>query len=54
MFDTILNYIMQGWTVWAGLFAPLPYGDPFLAMATLIALFVFGTKWLIEGSVSGA
>ena len=26
-----------GWDVWAGLFAPLPYGDPY--MAGLVAFF---------------
>ena len=28
-----------GWDVWAGLFAPLPYGDPY--MAGLVAFLAF-------------
>ena len=54
MFDKIQYHVMQAWDVWSGLFQPLPYGDPYIAMGVLIAAFIFGTKWFIEGSVSGA
>jgi len=53
MFNTILHYVMSGWEIWSSLFAPLPYGDPFLAMVVPILMFIFGTKWLIEFNVSG-
>lgn len=37
MFFTFKSIIDGLWGFWSGLFAPLPYGDPYIAV---IALFV--------------
>ena len=54
MFETFQLHVMAAWDIWSSLFAPLPFGDPFIAMTVLILAFVFGTKWIIERSISGA
>ncbi len=53
MFETFQYHVMSAWELWSGLFAPLPYGDPVIAMAVLILIFVFGTKWFLACNVSG-
>ena len=39
--DAIAWFFTTGWNVWSSLFAPLPYGDPYIATAAaLMACYV--------------
>ena len=42
LFDTVTNGIFwffdTGWEIWSSLFAPLPYGDPYIAI--VVAMMV--------------
>ncbi|MEK9725864.1 MAG: hypothetical protein VW405_20595 [Rhodospirillaceae bacterium] len=54
MFDVFQDQVTTVWYLWAGLFEPLPYGDPYIAMLLPILGFIFGTRWVINGSIEGA
>ncbi len=38
MFYALKNIVLGTWDVWCGLFGFMPYGDPYIASATLVAL----------------
>ncbi len=38
MMMTMTNLINQAWIAWSTLFAPLPYGDPYLAVVAIFVL----------------
>ena len=39
--DMIAWFFTTGWKVWSSLFAPLPYGDPYIAIvAALMVCYV--------------
>ncbi|MCH7889737.1 MAG: hypothetical protein IIA00_10755 [Proteobacteria bacterium] len=41
--DAITWFLATGWDIWSSLFAPLPYGDPYIATAAaLIACYMAG------------
>lgn len=45
LFDTVIDGIFwvfgTGWEIWSGLFASLPYGDPYIALtAAMMAIYM--------------
>lgn len=38
------NALTGFWNVWTGLFAPLPYGDPYVAAGALMVLIAMAFK----------
>lgn len=49
MFYAFQIMVLETWDVWTGLFGFVPYGDPYLAIATLIALGAMVVK-MVAGS----
>ncbi|MDD9876266.1 MAG: hypothetical protein OXR84_02360 [Magnetovibrio sp.] len=49
MLYTIESALRDCWHVWSGLFAPLPYGDPYLAGAALTAIILFLCMLIVSG-----
>ena len=49
MFYAIQNIAFKTWSLWSGLFAPLPYGDPFIATLALFVLVAFAAKIIAGG-----
>ncbi len=45
----MLMMIQNAWESWAGLFSAVPYGDPYLAFATLFILVVMAAKIVAGG-----
>ena len=48
---TISQIFIMGYAKWMGLFAPIPYGDPYIGtLAFFVALipFVFIYKWFMS------
>jgi hypothetical protein len=45
----MLMTIQTTWYAWAGLFSGLPYGDPYLAFATLFILVITAAKIVAGG-----
>ena len=35
---------LDTWGVWSGLFAPIPYGDPYVATAVLLGAVAFVSR----------
>ncbi len=52
-FDTAIGglywVIDTGWNIWSGLFSPLPYGDPYIAIAAAMIVFYMASKIIIPG-----
>ncbi len=46
MFFTFKSIIGGLWGFWSGLFAPLPYGDPYIAGTTLLVAIAVVCKLL--------
>jgi hypothetical protein len=44
MFYTFQDAVHTLWRWWSGLFEPLPYGDPYLAVATMAVVIVVSAK----------
>jgi hypothetical protein len=44
--DGAIWFLATGWKVWSSLFAPLPYGDPYLAIASAMVIIVIALKIL--------
>ncbi len=42
--DGIYWFFDTGWDIWSGLFAPLPYGDPYIAIVAAMAVFYMANK----------
>ena len=36
--DAIAWFFTTGWNVWSSLFAPLPYGDPYIAIVAALVV----------------
>jgi len=41
--------VFGAWDFWSGLFGPLPYGDPYIAIFTLVVLAAMAVKMLAGG-----
>ena len=48
----MLTIIQRAWNSWTGLFDGLPYGDPYVAFATLFVLIVVAAKMVAGGATS--
>ena len=42
--DGIYWFFDTGWDIWSSLFAPLPYGDPYIAIAAAMIVFLHGQQ----------
>ena len=53
-FDTAIGglywVIDTGWNIWSGLFSPLPYGDPYIAIAAAMIVFYMASKIIVPGN----
>ncbi len=38
--------VLEFWDGWSGLFAPLPYGDPYLSVVVLFVLVAVSAKFV--------
>ena len=47
-----MSMIQKTWNVWSGLFEWMPYGDPYMAFATLIVLVAVVAKLAVGGETS--
>ena len=52
MFYTFQTLIIESWDSWCGLFSPLPLGDPYLAIFTLVALLGMTVKLIAGGETA--
>jgi len=43
------NIVLGIWDLWRGLFALLPYGDPYIASVVLFALVAMAAKMIAGG-----
>ena len=50
IFNGINWFISTGWNIWSGLFSPLPYGDPYIAIAAAMIVFYMASKIIIPGN----
>lgn len=41
-----MDFFSLLWNIWTGMFAGLPYGEPYLAAAVLVLLFLAGGRLL--------
>ncbi|NQU61087.1 MAG: hypothetical protein HQ512_08145 [Rhodospirillales bacterium] len=48
----MINFMQRAWSDWCGLFDGLPYGDPYLAFATLFVLIVVIARLATGGDAS--
>ena len=46
----MISMIQRAWHGWADLFNGLPYGDPYLAFATLFVMIVVAAKMVAGNS----
>ncbi len=50
LFDAVTDGIYwifdTGWDIWTGLFSPLPYGDPYIAIAAALMIIYMAHKTL--------
>ncbi len=44
MFFTFQNAALTAWRLWSGVFEPLPYGDPYLAIGAMAVVIVVSAK----------
>ncbi len=47
MFYTFQNMVLETWGFWTGLFEPLPYGDPYIAIIVLFSLVAAAAKLIL-------
>ncbi len=52
MFYAFQNFVLGTWDLWCGLFEPLPYGDPYIAIAVLLVLVAMSAKMVAGGEPS--
>lgn len=45
----LYNSVNSAWIAWSDLFGDLPYGDPYISSAVLVALFTMSIKVLTSG-----
>ena len=48
----MMMIVQTAWHTWADLFSGLPYGDPYVACATLFVLIVMAAKTVAGGETS--
>ena len=48
MFFDLQYAVQAAWIIWCGLFKPLPYGDPYVAIIALFVIVAVSAK-LIAG-----
>lgn len=48
--DKIAWLFTTGWKIWSGLFASLPYGDPYIAIAVALMVCYMAHKTINPGS----
>ncbi len=46
------NIVVATWDLWCGLFASLPYGDPYIAIAVLFVLAAMAAKLVAGGETA--
>ncbi len=44
MFFTFQHVVHTLWRLWSGVFEPLPYGDPYLAVGALAVIITVSAK----------
>jgi hypothetical protein len=44
----LFNTVNSAWIGWSNLFEGIPYGDPYVAVVTFIALFAMTIKVLVN------
>lgn len=44
MFHTFQNAVQALWRLWSGVFEPLPYGDPYLAIVAMAVVIAVSAK----------
>ncbi len=49
MFHAFQNIVLGTWDLWSGLFKPLPYGDPYIAIVVLFVLVAMSAKMIAGG-----
>ena len=49
MFHAFQSMVLETWDLWSGLFKPLPYGDPYIAIVVLVVLFSMTVKMVAGG-----
>lgn len=47
-----MSLVQKTWNVWSGLFEWMPYGDPYMAFATLIVMIAVVAKLAVGGETS--
>ena len=47
--DGIFWFFDTGWEIWSSLFAPLPYGDPYIATAAALLACYMAAKVINPG-----
>jgi len=52
MFYSFQIMVLETWDVWCGLFGFMPYGDPYIASATLVALGAMAVKMVAGGDTA--
>lgn len=48
MFMSLKLLVLKFWAFWTGMFAPLPYGDPYLAYVALFMVLTMGCTLLVR------
>jgi hypothetical protein len=51
MFYTFASIVEKSWSSWAGLFAPLPYGETFVAGFALFFIVAVSCKMVADGRI---
>ena len=49
--DKVFEIIHRCWNLWSAMFEPLPYGDPFLAVAALFLVVVIVARLTAGGAI---
>ena len=52
MFYSFQIMVLETWDVWCGLFGFMPYGDPYIASATLVVLGAMVVKMVAGGDTA--
>ena len=42
--DGVIWFFDTGWEIWSSLFAPLPYGDPYIAIVAAMMVIYMANK----------
>ena len=52
MFLQFQYIVLESWALWSGLFEPLPYGDPYIAIIVLFSLTAAAAKLFVGGETA--